>query len=97
MIDTQDLKEIFSPTFRYQIRVAGVTSAGEGPYSDVILGYTIEGGLQEPESGPFLESIGFIVLIAALLAVAIVIVVMVILVVKRKAVKKKKARNYRGE
>ncbi len=71
-----------------------MTAVGVGVFSRVITVQINHAGLVEPESGPFITSIGFIVLMVAVLVAGVVTLVVAVLVVKRKAVQTKKARNY---
>ena len=68
--------------FRYEVRVAAVTSAGQGPFSSLI-----EGGLNEPGSEPFVSSIGFIALIVTLVLVLVVCAVVGVLVTRYRCSK----------
>lgn len=80
---------------KFEIRVAAVTSAGQGPFSPSIEAATVKGGgLSEPESRDFVSSVGFIVLIVALVLFLMVSAVVVATVTKYKCSKEKAARNY---
>ena len=81
--------------FRYEIRVAAVTSAGQGPFSPLIS--VFDGGLNEPESGPFVSSIGFIALMVALVLVLVVCAVVGVLVTRYRCSKEKEQRSYHCE
>lgn len=78
--------------FRYEVRIAAVTSAGQGPFSSQIV--VKEGGLSEPESGPFVSTIGFIMLVVALVLVVAVCTVVGVLVARYRCSKEKEQRNY---
>ena len=77
---------------RFEVRVAAITSAGQGTFTDTIEAFTAEGGaLTEPDAGGFVSSIGFIVLMVAIILFIIVCVVVIVLVGRYKCTKGSKA------